>query len=356
MTYRELFHAIMFYEDFDRIPVVHWTGWPETMERWYSEGLPREADVHQYLHADPLSANIGINVWLHPMFEEEVLQETDEYRILRDVEGVVSQQWKHQSCIPHFIDFTLKDAGNWPEYKKRLQPDPARIPADLDVQIAAAEASGLPICFNCSSMMGWIRNWMGVENMCYLMYDERDVYADMVMTLADLTCWAIDQVFPRMHTPADYAWSWEDICGRSGPLVSPDIFDQCVAPGYRKIRAKLEEYGTRLYGVDSDGDVTQLAGHWLDAGVNIQFPIEVGVWKGDAREFRKRYGKELRVIGNFDKLTLEQDHNAVEAEIQRLLPLVKEGGFLLMPDHLITPGVALDDYRWYLDRIRAIRY
>ena len=39
-------------------------------------------------------------------------------------------------------------------------------------------------------MMGWIRNWMGVENMSYLCTDDRDVYADMVMTLADLTCWA----------------------------------------------------------------------------------------------------------------------------------------------------------------------
>jgi uroporphyrinogen-III decarboxylase len=39
-------------------------------------------------------------------------------------------------------------------------------------------------------------------------------------------------------------------------------------------------------------------------------------------KFRKQYGKELRVIGNLDKLTLEKSHEAVEAEIQRLLPHV----------------------------------
>ena len=47
---------------------------------------------------------------------------------------------------------------------------------------------------------------------------------------------------------------------------------------------------------------------------------------------------------------------AVEAEFQRLLPLMKEGGYILMPDHLITPGVALDDYLWYLDQVREMRF
>lgn len=353
MTYRELFRQIMHYGEFDRMPVLHWTGWEETMVRWYAEGLPKDVSQHQFFNAQPLWGGIWTHLNLFPAFEQQVLEETEDYRIFRDGDGVVCKDWKHKSCIPHYIDFTLKEAKDWDEYKKRLQPDPARIPANIDQRITELEASGLPIEFEIGSMMGWIRNWMGVENMSYLMYDNRDVYADMVMTLADLTCWAIDQVLPKVKV--DYAHGWEDICGRSGPLVSPDIFDECVAPGYRKIRSKLEEYGVTLLGVDSDGDVTELIGHWLDAGVNVQFPIEVGAWKGDAHKFRKEYGKELRVIGNFDKLTLEQSHEAIEAEIQRLMPLMADGGFIILPDHLITPGVALNDYRWYLERVREIR-
>ena len=34
MTGRELFNAILHYEDFDRMPVAHWRGWPETTERY----------------------------------------------------------------------------------------------------------------------------------------------------------------------------------------------------------------------------------------------------------------------------------------------------------------------------------
>ena len=31
------------------------------------------------------------------------------------------------------------------------------------------------------------------------------------------------------------------------------------------------------------------------------FPIEVGKWKADPVEFRRRYGKEMRLMGGFDK-------------------------------------------------------
>jgi hypothetical protein len=47
MTNRELFLNIMNYGHVDRMPVVHWAGWRETMERWYAEGLPREKDIHK---------------------------------------------------------------------------------------------------------------------------------------------------------------------------------------------------------------------------------------------------------------------------------------------------------------------
>lgn len=42
MTYRDLSREIMFYGEFDRMPVLHWTGWPETIERWRGEGLPAD--------------------------------------------------------------------------------------------------------------------------------------------------------------------------------------------------------------------------------------------------------------------------------------------------------------------------
>jgi|GEM_PF-3348863 len=36
MGNRALWQSIMQYGEFDCMPVIHWTGWPETLERWDS--------------------------------------------------------------------------------------------------------------------------------------------------------------------------------------------------------------------------------------------------------------------------------------------------------------------------------
>lgn len=356
MTTRDLWREIMFYGAFNRMPVIHWAGWDETHERWIKEGMPELVDPQEYFQAAQPWRIVSANMFLYPAFDEETLEDAGEHRIFRDSGGVIQKAWKHKGCIPHFIDFTLKEAKDWPEYKKRLQPHPGRLYGNLDETIKTAEASGDVIAIGIAPMMGWIRNWMGVENMSFLMYDDQDCYADMVMTLADLTCWGIDQVVPKMQTKPNLGFGWEDICGKSGPLVSPDIFRKCVAPGYRKIRSKLEGYGITLLGIDSDGLVEPLIPHWLESGVNLQFPIEYGTWQATPEHMREKFGKELRIVGGFNKLVLEKGRAAIDAEIERHIPLMKEGGFVMMPDHLITPDTPLEDYRYYLDRVRALRF
>ncbi|MCP4640119.1 MAG: hypothetical protein GY851_06790, partial [bacterium] len=79
MTTRELWQSIMHYGDFDRVPVIHWRGWDETRERWLEEGLPEDADEHAFFDAVPQWTGVGVNLDLYPVFEGDVLEETDEY-------------------------------------------------------------------------------------------------------------------------------------------------------------------------------------------------------------------------------------------------------------------------------------
>ena len=62
------------------------------------------------------------------------------------------------------------------------------------------------------------------------------------------------------------------------------------------------------------------------------------------------------IIGGFNKLALEKGRGEIDAEIERRLGLVKAGGFVMMPDHLITPGVPLSDYKYYIERMRELRF
>jgi hypothetical protein len=355
MDDRERFQAIMHYQEYDRMPVVHWDVWSETNQRWIEEGMPEDADVYEFLDTVPRWNFVGSGILEpHPPFDEVVYEETESYRVCLCPDGVIQKEWKDRTGIPQFIDFVLKTAEDWPSFKERFLPDPDRIPDDLDSEIAAAEQDGVPVAITLASMMGWIRNWMGVENMAYLMHDAPKVYGDMVDTLADLTCWSIDQVLPRMETRPDLGIGWEDICFRSGPLVSPRFFERYVAPGYEKIRQKLGEYGIDLMGIDCDGLIEPLLGPWLDVGVNLHYPVEVGVWGGDPMALRRRFGRQLRMVGGFNKLALEHGPAAIDAEIERRWPLVRDGGYIIMPDHHITPGVSLANYQYYIGRLHEL--
>lgn len=354
MTNRELFNAIMHYQDFDRMPVWHWSGWPETLERWRGEGLPEGVSEHEFLKADVMCAGIPINLDLFPLFDEETLEETDEYRVLRQNDGVTAKLFKKKSSIPTYMDYILKDPAGWPEYKKRLQPDPGRLPENWDQTLADLKHGANPVGLHTMSMVGILRNWMGVENMAIASRLYPDFFAETVDTISDLVCWAIDQVGGKVHI--DMGWGWEDICFRGGPLLDPASFREFCVPGYRKVAGKLREYGCGLYLVDCDGMIDHLLPHWLDAGVNVLFPVEIGTWRADPMAMRRKYGKELRIIGGIDKLALERDSAAIDAEIARRKPLMAEGGFIPLPDHLITPATPLKNVQYYLDRIRELRF
>ncbi len=71
---------------------------------------------------------------------------------------------------------------------------------------------------------------------------------------------------------------------------------------------------------------------------------------------RRHYGRELRIFGGINKLVLEEGPEAIDAEIARRKPLMAEGGFVPLPDHLLTPDTSLDNTRYYLERIRELRF
>ena len=98
--------------------------------------------------------------------------------------------------------------------------------------------------------------------------------------------------------------------------------------------------------MDTDGDVTLLV-PWLEAlGVQGVLPLErqAGV---DGMKLRQQFPR-LLMVGHFDKMTMNKGEAAMRAEFERLMPLVKVGGFIPSVDHQTPPGVSLDQYGCYL--------
>ena len=192
---------------------------------------------------------------------------------------------------------------------------------------------------------------LGVVELSYLQVDDEDLYVEIINTMADLALKVAEETL-KIGIPFDGAHFWEDICFKNGPLVNPEVFAEYVGPHYRRFADLLAKYGIDQISLDCDGCIDKLVPIWLENGVNTMFPIEVGTWNASIAPWREKYGRALKGVGGMDKRVFARDKAAVEAEIERLKPLVDLGGYIPCPDHRIPPDAKFELVAYYCELYR----
>ena len=76
------------------------------------------------------------------------------------------------------------------------------------------------------------------------------------------------------------------------------------------------------------------------------FPIELGTWNASSRRGVRSMVRSCGV-GGMDKRVFAHDKAAVDAEIERLKPLVALGRYLPCPDHRIPPDAKFELVQYY---------
>lgn len=372
MTTRERISAVLHYEEYDRLPLVHFGYWDDTLRKWAAEGHISEHDAAAQMDGNEadyaISGALGFdcnwqtmfspNTRLYPRFEREVVAEfPDGTTHVRDQDGVIILQKPDAGSIPAEIEHLLTDRASFEEhYRHRLQFDEGRVEVEkLDALPAERDT---PLGLHCGSLYGHIRNVVGVVGLAYLAADDEELYREIIDTVGELcyrtTKYVLDYVAAnRPGFRFDFAHFWEDICFKNGPLVHPDVFRELVGPHYRRITELCGEHGIDIVSLDCDGKIDELVPIWLENGVNTMFPIEVGTWHASIAPWRERYGRELRGVGGMDKRVFAADRAAVDAEVDRLRRLVDLGGYIPCPDHRIPPDAEWNLVRYYCDRMRA---
>lgn len=62
----------------------------------------------------------------------------------------------------------------------------------------------------------------------------------------------------------------------------------------------------------------------------------------------------LKFIGGFNKLTIEEGKEAIDREFERILPVIRSGGYVPGCDHQATPDSSFDNYRYYIKRLKEV--
>lgn len=373
MNNRERTNAVLHYRNYDRMPVVAFGYWDETVDKWAAEGHISKEDAEGYKRsgdASPADYNImkqlgfdfnwrtiaGGETTLYPAFEEEVLElKSDGSKVIRNALGLIERVKPGVISIPEGVGTTLTGREAWEElYLPKLKCVDGRFD-DAKLKKLAAESADRqdPLGVYMGGLYGSIRDMLGVEELCYLAVDDEELYAEIIDTVANLIYQVTEQSL-SYGIEFDFGHFWEDICFRNGPLVHPQVFDELVGKHYRRLTDLCKQHGIDIVSLDCDGCIDLLIPTWIHNGVNTMFPIEVGTWNASIAPWRAQYGKTLRGVGGMDKRVFAQDKAAVDREIERLKPLVELGGYIPCPDHRIPPDAIFENVAYYCERFRHV--
>ncbi|MDD4889029.1 MAG: uroporphyrinogen decarboxylase family protein [Phycisphaerae bacterium] len=320
MTTRERFHAVMNFQPFDRLPMIEWaTWWDKTIDRWQGEGLAcrDRYDLYRHFGLDVYYQNwVGITKKgcpKAPSHGAPIIRTMDEYEAIK----------------PFLYPLPCVNPEQWKRW-------------------AAEQARGDAVVWITFDGFFWFtRCLLGIEPQLYAFYDQPELLHRINRDLSDWILKALDEVCS--YAVPDFLTFGEDMSYNHGPMLSKPLFDEFMKPYYRKVLPAMHERGI-LTVIDSDGDVTEPAYWFEEAGLEGILPLErqAGV---DIAKLRREHPR-MRFIGHFDKMTMPHGEPAMRAEFERLLPTVAKGGFIPSVDHQTPPGVSLANYHIYLKLLR----
>ena len=341
LTTRERMLRTYRHQEIDRILMVDYP-WAGTLERWKREGLPANADWADYFGFDKIASICPDN---SPRFERKVLEETDRYRIITSEWGQTKRVFKELDSTPEVLSCYYDSSEKWEEAKKKmLEYHEDRIPWDfLKENYPKWKAEGrflqLVVWFGfdvCHSHM------IGTENVLMGMIEEpewiKDVFDTYLTTSLDLCQRILDAGYEF-----DGIYWYDDMGYKNTPFFSPQMYREMLKPYHKKAVDWAHERGmvTELH---SCGFIEPLLPDVIDVGVEMLERIEVKAGM-DPQRLKTLYGDKLAFHGGINA-QLWDDFDKVKAEMERIIPIMKEGGgYVFASDHSIPNSVSFENMK-----------
>jgi hypothetical protein len=388
MTTYERYVQILNFGETDRTLNWEFAYWGGALNRWYREGLPRkhslakeveygetvcgpglhyplvsvsggeniliDRDVSSYFHFDDDLACPPVNHWIYPKFKREILSEDrDRIRII-DEDGITKVIKKDASSMPHWIDWPVKDRKTWEKTKEerfrldfgeRVDHTQGSFDKIIKDQQCPVNLFGDPVGF-----YGSIRFLVGEMNLLYLYYDDPALVKSILNFLTEFWINMAEEILSRYDILV--CAFWEDMSGKTGPLIGPNIFKEFMSPCYKKLISFLRTKGVRHFIVDTDGNVSQLIPLFLEAGITGMLPFEKQA-DNDLIKIRKEY-PALQMAGGFNKNVLARGRPEIDRELEETKYMIQLGGYIPYCDHLVPPNVPWDNYCYFRNELIRI--
>ncbi len=282
--------------------------------------------------------------------DDIVLEEDDTHYVGIDHYGRRVRMDKRTSTIPLPETYPVETMEDWEKIKHMFEYDACRITDEEIEKAKKLQAEGVLIKSEILGGFDILRELMGEVNCCLAFYDEPELIEDILNTISETNVKVLSKICE--HLTIDQLSVHEDMAGKAGPLIGPNLVREFIKPYYLKSWELVKAAGTKLFCQDSDGDMLPVMDAFIESGVNIFYPCEP-VGGMDIVKLREKYGHKIAFRGGIDKHVLRRTKEEIKAEIDyKMQPSMMEGGIVFGLDHRIPNGTPLENYIYYIDYVR----
>jgi uroporphyrinogen-III decarboxylase len=281
-----------------------------------------------------------------------IIEETSEYIIARNGRGQLVKLCKGYATLPLPLEHPVKTMDDWLQIKPHYLFSEERFGEEWLERAQAAQAEGAAITVWIPGAFHEPRELMGDAALCLAYAERSEVIHDILETMGETAFRVLERISSQLQV--DQLNVPEDLAGKDGPLIGPGVIKEFFRPYYRKSWDLLAARGTKLFFMDSDGNLGPIIPALLEAGLNILSPMEPTPGT-DIVKLRETYGTQLAFWGGLDKHVLRGSKAEITVELEyKIPPMVRTGGCVLGLDHRIPNGTLLEHYRFYLQKVWEI--
>jgi uroporphyrinogen decarboxylase len=333
----------------DRVPITD-SPWGATIERWQSEGMPEGVHYVDFFGLDRI-AHIGVDN--SPRFPVQIVEETDDYVIRTTQWGATLKNWKHIASTPEFLDFRINGPDAWQEAKELMTPSSDRIPWErLKENYRTWREQGVWIVGGLWFGFDVTHSWaVGTERLLMALVTDPEWCVDMFNHFLDVDLALMDQVWEAGYYFDEVFW-YDDMGYKYNQFFSLGMYRELVKPVHKRAIEWAHAKGikSRLH---SCGNINPFVPELVEIGLDGLNPLEVKAGM-DPVHVKQVYGNRLLLHGGINAV-LWDDTEAIEAEMRRVLPALKEnGGYIFSSDHSVPSSVSLENFRYIVNLAKEL--
>jgi uroporphyrinogen decarboxylase len=368
MNPRDRYLKTLLFDRPDRVPLDPGGGRKSTRAAWHAQGLPADIEdggaIAEYayrLNGGTLDWPAGGEGFPHnsrmiPEFEEKVIERGERTQVVQDWKGNVCEISTEFTTeyLRNAIDFVtrrwikcpVESRADWVDMRRRYDPDdPARLAPDAEALGVRLKQRDHYLAINISGPFWQLREWLGFEGLCYLLKDDPGFVHEMAAFWDEFVARLLERTLRVVDL--DEVHLSEDMAYKSFSMISPAMAREFMLPSYRRWGDIVRAAGVPVYAMDSDGFIGQLIPVWMEAGINTCDPIEVAAGN-DLPAFRRQFGRRMAYKGGIDKRAMAAGGQAIVDEIDRLRPVIEDGGYVPSCDHGIPSDVSWPNFVRYV--------